>query len=61
MKCQCDYGYNSCKGEIQERDLKKDFQWDIKCRSYKLVLCDYHFSIIHYMKDKIINLLKSKC
>lgn len=57
-KCQCDKGYNACKGEIKERDLKKDFQWDIKVRNYNLNLCDYHFEVIHYMPSEIIKLLK---
>lgn len=61
IKCQCNKGYNTCKGNVEERDLKKDFQWDISLKNYKLNLCDYHFSVIHYMKDEIIKLLKSKC
>jgi hypothetical protein len=61
MKCQCDYGYGSCKGNVEERDLKKDFQWDIKVRNYKLNLCDYHYSVIHYKKTEILELLKNKC
>lgn len=57
--CQCDRGYKSCKGEVQKRDLKKDFQWDVKAKNYNLTLCDYHFQVIHYMKNNIIDLLKS--
>jgi len=60
MKCQCDRGYNSCKGKTEERDLKKDFQWDIKVKSYKLNLCEYHFSVVHFMPTEIMNLLKNK-
>lgn len=57
IKCQCDKGYNSCKGKIEQRNLKKDFQWDIKCKNYNLYLCDYHYSVVSYMKIQIIKLL----
>lgn len=60
IKCQCDYGYNSCKGEIKERNLKEDFKWDIKARNYKLILCDYHYSVRFFMRTEMDRLLKNK-
>ena len=60
IKCRCDKGYNACKGEIKQRDLKKDFQWDVSLKNYKLNLCDYHFSVVNFMRFKIIKMLKEK-